>query len=413
MKICSQCGAQLEDNAAFCGNCGTRQEPDQETGTTAMAEQPKERPVVQPMQQPQYPQQQGYQQPMQQQQYPQQQTNQQPQYPQQQTYQQPMQQPQYPQQQGYQQPMQKPQYPQQQGYQQPMQQPQYPQQQGYQQPMQQPQYPQQQGYQQPMQQPQYPQQQGYQQPMQQPQYPQQQGYQQPMYPQQQGYQQPMLQGYTQPQPMQQGQTYGTPIPQDPTIPEFIFPEYPDTVPTITFVWNGDRGVSSKSTVIIEVNGEQIAPYHALSFKNGFIIKAPITTSFVTVNIWVCSNPLKPKRPTAVNKLFYFGSSSQSFSLQLDPCESYIFEVDDLFKYVNVHGVFGYKLSDKDGNYLVGSGQGIKPWKQLVSVFLPIVGLFFIFSPECKNEKIVQQSYVACTIIGFIMDIFIVLRILFD
>ena len=249
----------------------------------------------------------------------------------------------------------------------------------------------------------YPQQQQpYQQPMQQ-------GYQQ----QQQPYQQPMQQGYPQQHPYQQtqSQNFNQQL-IDSTLPDFVFPIYPESVPTITFVWNGDNGAKSGSTIIIEVNGEQIAPYHALSFQNGFTIQVPIKSSFVRVDLWVCQNPKKPKRPTAINKLWQFGYSIMSYTLNINPNESYLFEIDDLFKYVNVHGIFGYKLGDKNGNYLEGIGQGIKPWKQLVSVLFPIAGLFFIYSPECKTEKIVQQSYVMCTILGFIIDLFVILRILF-
>lgn len=69
----------MQDDVAFCGSCGTRQETGQWT-QTAMAEQPMQ----------QYPQQQGYQQPMQQPQCQQPQgyhQQMQPQYPQQGQYQ--------------------------------------------------------------------------------------------------------------------------------------------------------------------------------------------------------------------------------------------------------------------------------------------------------------------------------------
>ena len=106
MKFCQFCGAQLQDEALFCGNCGTN------------LTQEKEQPVAQTYQQPV---QQMYQQPVQQ-------TYQQPvqqmyQQPVQQTYQQPVQQMyQQPVQQMYQQPVQPiyQQRPMAQGYQQPV-----------------------------------------------------------------------------------------------------------------------------------------------------------------------------------------------------------------------------------------------------------------------------------------------------
>ena len=123
MKTCSNCGAQLADDAMFCGECGTKViqavAPVENQAVQQASQQAQSAQPVQPMSQgyPQQPVQQGYpQQPVQQQVYPQQ--------PVQQGY------PQQPVQQGY------PQQPVQQGYhQQPVQQgyPQQQMQQGYQQ----------------------------------------------------------------------------------------------------------------------------------------------------------------------------------------------------------------------------------------------------------------------------------------
>lgn len=68
MNLCSKCGAQLKDNAKFCGKCGTVQD---QQAPPQPVKQPVQKPVQQPMQQPvqqqmQQPVQQQMQQPVQQ-----------------------------------------------------------------------------------------------------------------------------------------------------------------------------------------------------------------------------------------------------------------------------------------------------------------------------------------------------------
>lgn len=74
MVFCSNCGAQIEDNAVFCPNCGTATQPASQSVNNAQP-QPQQAQYQQPqqMQQPQYQQYQGqyqYQQQQQQQQAP-------------------------------------------------------------------------------------------------------------------------------------------------------------------------------------------------------------------------------------------------------------------------------------------------------------------------------------------------------
>ncbi len=351
---CSNCGADIMDDSKFCISCGHM-----------VAPQPTTNPA-QPVQQQQPYQQQGFQQPAQQQQ----------------PYQQPYQQ------QGFQQPAQ-----QQQPYQQTYQQ------QGFQQPAQQ------QPYQQPYQQ------QGFQQPAQQ-----QQTYQQPY--QQQGFQQPVQQ-----QPYQQQGQY--PL-NNAAEPAFVFPKYPAGTPVLTIVWEGmqtsvdiatgylSKKIAKKTSYFnLEVNGNKVAPENALSYVDGFSIDVPITSPDTTVDFWISKKLLSAapsSKPKSFNSIF---SSRNVFNLRLDPRCSYTLKIIDPSALTG-NNLCGYQLFDANGTYIESVGDGISTWKQLLALFIPIAGLYFIFAdPESKSDRIAKNMYILATIVGFVIWISVLLNIFLD
>ena len=306
---------------------------------------------------------------------------------------QPVQQQQPYQQQGFQQPAQ-----QQQPYQQPYQQ------QGFQQPAQQ-QQPYQQTYQQ----------QGFQQPAQQ------QPYQQPY--QQQGFQQPAQQQQTYQQPYQQQGQY--PL-NNAAEPAFVFPKYPAGTPVLTIVWEGmqtsvdiatgylSKKIAKKTSYFnLEVNGNKVAPENALSYVDGFSIDVPITSPDTTVDFWISKKLLSAapsSKPKSFNSIF---SSRNVFNLRLDPRCSYTLKIIDPSALTG-NNLCGYQLFDANGTYIESVGDGISTWKQLLALFIPIAGLYFIFAdPESKSDRIAKNMYILATIVGFVIWISVLLNIFLD
>ncbi len=382
MKFCSNCGAQLADDAQFCGECGT-------PVVLQTVQNEAQQPVQQGYQQYQqgYPQQQmqqGYQQQQMQQGYQQQQVQQgylQQQAPQ--AYQQQQMQQGYPQQQmqqGY------PQQQMQQGY------PQQQVQQGY------PQQQMQQGYPQQQMQQSYPQQQmqqGYPQQQMQQGYPQQQmqqGY--PQQQMQQGYpQQQMQQGYPQ-QRIQQGypvQGYmQQPLQQEVSKPKFIQPTYPEGTPLLTIVWNGTEGsidsiqnwVNKKFTknfkvnnnLVVLVNGNPIAPEGTINYFEPIEIRVPVVQDKTLVEF-----------RNGINK------KGEVFEFILDPSQSYKLEIVETGAIASSK-IFGCILYDALGQPI--DMKGIAPAnKQWMSFLIPFIGLYFgLCNEEAKQSKTIRKLY---------------------
>ena len=297
-------------------------------------------------------------------------------------------------------------------YQQPAQ-PQYqqPAQPQYQQPVQ-PQYqqPAQPQYQQPVQ-PQYqqPAQPQYQQPVQ-PQYqqPAQPQYQQPVQPQ---YQQPVQPQYQQPVQPQ----YQQPMQQQP-VQQWTPPTYPEGTPVISIVYPGVESTLNFTEAIsknvnyinIQVNGVDIVPPNTIKKGEKFSIDVPITSPNIRIEVWVTGKKVfnsKPQSPTFFNTL-------NVFDIIVNPTESYIFEIIDPSALVG-NAKYGYLLGDKNGNFIDGQGHNTSWWKQIVTLLLPPVGVFFLFSPEAKEDKVTRNSYILPIIAGLIIWAVTLLEILTD
>ena len=331
MKKCVKCGAQLDDDAVFCGECGTKAVHSSASIETKEFQHLHDVQSSQEMQT----------------------------HPSQQTLQQPYQQ-------GY--PHQQAQQPYQQGY--PQQQAQQPYQQGY--PQQQAQQPYQQGY--PQQQVQQPYQQGY--PQQQAQQPFQQGY-----PQQQT-QQPYQQGY----PQQQMQ-FGNP---QMSKPKFIQPVYPDGTPLLTIVWNGtegsldiaqnwlnkklSKGWKVNNNIVILVNGNPIAPEGVINYYEAIEIKVPFVQGKNTIEIRKGIN-----------------NRGEVFEFMLDTTQCYRLEIVESGILANSR-IFGCVLYEASGQPL--QEFGLAPAnKQWMSLLIPFLGAYYgMCDEQAKQSKTVKNLY---------------------
>ena len=439
MNYCQNCGTQLKEDEVFCGICGSQvkeaqKEISEDKASENVTAQPtnsrRDQPLnqQQPMQQGYQQQQQPYQQPMQQG-YPQQQPfQQQPvqqNYPQQQSFQQQPVQQGYPQQQPFQQqpfqqqPVQQG-YPQQQPFQQQPVQQNYPQQQPFQQQPVQQGYPQQQPFQQQPVQQGYPQQQPFQQQPVQQGYPQQQPFQQqPVqqnYPQQQSFQQqPVQQGY----PQQQQGVQQSQMPYHLQTPmlgianqQFVPPTYEPGTPLVTIVWRGFKNLSSmwklwayplsiyKWYFDIEVNGEMIAPKNYFSFNDGFSFSIP-TQALMKINMKL---GLKAFKITLIKN---------SFDLNLDPNQSYIFQIEwnPAIFYALANNSVGYTLGDMNGNYLDSKGV-VSTTNALLSLYVPGIGIHkALNSEEAKSHEGIKLSYLYMGIQSLVQIAIIVVLII--
>ena len=148
-------------------------------------------------------------------------------------------------------------------------------------------------------------------------------------PGQQSYQQP----YQQPiqQPIQQGfyqqSNNGTPI---------LKINKPSLSKVFALLsWDGVYG-----RMHITVNGIAVTPPDGVKFCEEYSVEIPISSNFNVIEGWITNPFFKGK-----NK---FLNAVNVHEINLDPSQSYIFKIDDMFKYSFLKK-FGFSLLDINGN----------------------------------------------------------------
>lgn len=246
-----------------------------------------------------------------------------------------------------------------------------------------------------------PAQQPYQQAPQQPSQP----YQQPVpqQPAQQPYQQPAPQQYYQ-QPYQQQpvQAYQQPV------AKFVPPTYPEGTPVLTIIWEGTRGsidavqnwgskkVSKKlgtNRINIFVNGKPIAPEGALDWHESFRIDVPITSNNINIVIktksWFCN--------------------TMEFNFTIDPRYSYDVVLTEPSILANSY-IMGVNVFDKAGTlyYSIGNPDRQSQW---LSFLIPFIGFYYAFAtPEGKESKVSQRTYLLAAITNLVIVAIILISI---
>lgn len=230
------------------------------------------------------------------------------------------------------------------------------------------------------------------------------------------YQQPVQTPYQQPvqpqyQPPVQPQ-YQQPIQQQP-VQQWTPPTYPEGTPVLTIVYPGvDSNFMDTDKrlnyINIQVNGVDIVPPNTIKKGEKFSIDVPITSPNIRIEIWITGKLGKKSKPQSPN----FFNSLNVFDITVNPSESYIFEILDPSALVG-NSKYGYLLGDKNGNFIEGQGQYTSWWKQIVALLLPPVGIFFLFSPEAKEDKVTRDSYILPIVTGIILWIITIIEILTD
>lgn len=157
-------------------------------------------------------------------------------------------------------------------------------------------------------------------------------------------------------------------------------------------------------LFIEVNGVLVTPPEGTPYGYPFETAVPISSPDVRIESWI-ANPVLKKKPS--KETFY--NSLNVFDLNLDPGQSYNFEFTDKGAFYRTNK-FGFQLSDMHGNLIYELGGNVNKTSQIVSMFLPPVGLYYLSQPEVKNDKLYRNSINLAILMGLTLWILAILSI---